>query len=112
MVVGFDCEFIGDANVVGRKKAATIQLSTATFCIVFWVANLQTLPETLEKVLKSKKILKVGVNSHEDAKAITNSFGCPLEGVVDINYISLQLGFADCKCSTRVVLIVSLLKTR
>ncbi|RIA95096.1 ribonuclease H-like domain-containing protein [Glomus cerebriforme] len=96
--VGFDTE-----TTVYRKAdpqvVSMIQIATRELCFLFQVfritkINKSKFPPLLQQILTDQDIKKVGVNASGDADWIKKSYGFEMQGVIDLEKIAQQKGYA------------------
>lgn len=96
--VGFDTE-----TTVYRQKdpqvVSMIQIATRELCFLFQVFRITKInntkfPPLLQEILTNQDIKKVGVNASGDANWIKKSYGFEMRGMVDLEKIAQQKGYA------------------
>jgi ribonuclease D len=96
--VGFDTE-----TTVYRQRdpqvVSMIQIATKELCFLFQVFRITKIkntkfPPLLKEILTNQDIKKVGVNASGDAEWIKKSYGFEMQGVIDLEKIAQQKGYA------------------
>ncbi|GES88760.1 3'-5' exonuclease domain-containing protein 2 [Rhizophagus clarus] len=96
--VGFDTE-----TTVYRKKdrqvVSMIQIATRELCFLFQVFRITKInntkfPPLLQEILTNQDVKKVGVNASGDAGWIKKFYGFEMQGVIDLEKIAQQKGYA------------------
>ncbi|XP_037943336.1 exonuclease 3'-5' domain-containing protein 2 isoform X1 [Teleopsis dalmanni] len=91
-VLGFDCEWI---TVNGKRRpVALLQLATDNgLCALFRLCHLRPIPVCLRELLLNDRILKVGVDSHEDAKKLAFDYSLCVSGTYDLRFLAKENGY-------------------
>ncbi|CAI2182336.1 7667_t:CDS:2 [Funneliformis geosporum] len=96
--VGFDTE----TTVYRRHNpqvVSMIQIATRELCFLFQVYKITNgsadkFPHLLKRILTNQDIKKVGVNASGDAGWIKKSYGFEMQGVIDLERIAQEKGYA------------------
>ncbi|NQU87683.1 MAG: 3'-5' exonuclease domain-containing protein 2 [Mariniphaga sp.] len=82
-VIGFDTETRPSFKKGKVNKVALLQLSTDSHAFLFRI-NKIGLPETLKKLLQSKKIIKPGIAIRDDIKVLQELNGFSPQGFIEL----------------------------
>ena len=84
-VIGFDVEWKpAQANGQSRSKIALLQLATLSHVALIQVHKIDSFPISLRELLRSKSVLKVGVNILNDFQLLKHDYGLEYQGAVDL----------------------------
>lgn len=92
--VGFDTETRPSFKKGQRFKVALMQVSTHDTCFLFRL-NKIGMPESLEKLLKSKETTKIGLSLHDDFNAIHKRSDIEPENFVDLQKFVKDYGIEE-----------------
>ncbi|KAF4529718.1 hypothetical protein B566_EDAN015347 [Ephemera danica] len=87
--VGFDCEW-RPQRVRGEQKrpVALLQLASPKgSCVLFRLCKIGFIPEEIKAILRDPHLLKVGVDTMNDAKLLLKDYGSPVRGCLDLRYL-------------------------
>jgi ribonuclease D len=93
-VLGFDTETKPAFAKGVFNKVALLQIANADTCYLFRLNKLG-FPIELERLLKNKKIKKIGVSLHDDFSALSKRKIFNPESFIDLQKIVHQYGIAD-----------------
>lgn len=93
-VIGFDTETkpVFQKNV--SRKVALMQLSTLDKCFLFRL-NLIHYPESLDELICSKDVMKIGLSLRDDFAALRKRTNCPPLNFIDLQTFVKDYGIKD-----------------
>ena len=91
LVVGFDCEW-PVIEGYGPGRIGTIQIATSRNIDIYCLGQIHKLPPSLNEVLSSSKIIKVGRKVQEDLKKIERDFSVSCRGAYDVAALCKERG--------------------
>lgn len=93
-VIGFDTETKPVFRKNESRKVALMQLSTCDKCFLFRL-NLIDYPDSLDDLICSKDVLKVGLSLRDDFAALRKRSNCPPLNFVDLQNLVKYYGIKD-----------------
>jgi exonuclease 3'-5' domain-containing protein 2 len=91
LVIGLDAEW----KPVKGSQVGMVQITTRFHTVLFHVAYMDRFPPTLQEILSSRQIYKVGVGVYGDARRIAADFGVIVRGCVELFPVLSRLTFGD-----------------
>ncbi|KIM92426.1 hypothetical protein PILCRDRAFT_810481 [Piloderma croceum F 1598] len=108
--LGFDMEWrVIFRRGAGERKTALIQLSDERTILLMQVSSMTKFPQKVKEILESPKVIKLGVNIHNDGAKLFRDFGIRAHNLVELGALAKHVDPSFAAVHT-TRLIVSLAK--